>query len=290
MSESTVTYKREDGEEYKGNKTVTEVIIDDDVTEIAKEAFYDCTNLKTIVFSPNSKVKKIGRGAFADCTALEEVDLPNSLEELDIDFSGDDGVFQSCSNLKKVSFGSNLKIVGDRAFADTKVKAIVLKDKVTTIGEYAFHSCSNLSTVIWPESVTTVGIGVFEDCTELHELAGSDKQDVVIAYLKASPFAKLCITGKLEEAERIAEGNAEAVKQKDAGGRTPLNSFCQGGSSEEVRACKERSESTNMCLRDIEKSITDTFICNTAVVISAFISNVTDTSSPFLTCFARHRL
>ena len=66
----------------------------------------------------------------------------------------------------------------------------------------------------------------------------------VEAYLKASLFAKLCISGKVEEAKRAAEGDAETVKQKDAGGRTPLHSFCQYGSSEEVRACEVRSEST----------------------------------------------
>ena len=230
MSESTVTYKREDGEEYKGNKTVTEVIIDDDVTEIAKEAFYDCTNLKTIVFSPNSKVKKIGRGAFADCTALEEVDLPNSLEELDIDFSGDDGVFQSCSNLKKVSFGSNLKIVGAFAFSHTKVKAIVLKDKVTTIREYAFCECSNLSAFVWPDHVTTVGNNVFQDCTKLHELAGSWKQDDVIAYLKKAipPLVKLCINnGELEEIKQIVEEDPDAPKQTHGDSGTPLSYYCE---------------------------------------------------------------
>ena len=187
MSLRVVTYKKEDEgkeEKYKEKETIEKVIIDDEVTEIAVSAFFRCTKLKAIVFSSNCKVKKIGVCAFYGCTALEEVDLPNSLEELDINPSSAGGCFQSCSNLEKVSFGSNLKIVGAFAFSHTKVKAIVLKDKVTTIREYAFCECSNLSAFVWPDHVTTVGNNVFQDCTKLHELAGSWKQDDVIAYLK----------------------------------------------------------------------------------------------------------
>eukprot|EP00518_Triparma_eleuthera_P000756 CAMPEP_0182468032 /NCGR_PEP_ID=MMETSP1319-20130603/14876_1 /TAXON_ID=172717 /ORGANISM="Bolidomonas pacifica, Strain RCC208" /LENGTH=135 /DNA_ID=CAMNT_0024668195 /DNA_START=210 /DNA_END=614 /DNA_ORIENTATION=+ len=132
MSLRVVTYKKEDeGKvgEYREDQTIEKVIIDDEVTEIARYAFSQCTKLKVIVFSPNCKVKKIGYGAFYGCTALEEVDLPNSLEELE---GGSDGVFEHCRNLHKVSFGSNLKIVGACAFFNTKVKTILLKEKVTT--------------------------------------------------------------------------------------------------------------------------------------------------------------
>ena len=167
---------------HQGDKTIGKVIIDDEVTEIAAYAFNGCTKLKVIVFSPNCKVKKIGYDAFAKCTALEEVDFPNSLEELEGE-SGMLGAFGACSNLTKVSFGSNLKIVGEATFYQCiKLEAIVLKESVTTIGKIAFKGCSNLSTFVWTESVTTVGDDVFENCTKLHEVAGSDKQDDVIAY------------------------------------------------------------------------------------------------------------
>ena len=180
MSESTVVYKEEDGDKWKKNKTVTKVIIDDDVTEIPFDAFEACESLKVVVFSPNSKLKKIGNDAFYGCKALVEFVLPNSVEELE------GSAFRSCSNLQTVSLGSNLKIVDQNTF----------------------YNCSNLSTVIWPESITMVGEGVLKYCTKLHKLAGSDTQDVVVAYLKAiPPLIKWCITGKLEEAKRAVEGD-----------------------------------------------------------------------------------
>ena len=181
MSLRVVTYKKKDLKKYQWDKTIEKVIIDDEVTEIAAEAFLGCTKLKVIVFGPNCKVKKIGHGAFCQC-ALEEVDFPNSLEEIK-GKRNSTGAFAACANLQKMSFGSNLKIVGGAAFYQcTKLEAIVLKEKVTTIGEKAFTRCSNLSTFVWPKSVTTVGDEVFDDCAKLHELAGSDKQDDVIAY------------------------------------------------------------------------------------------------------------
>ena len=116
MSETTVTLRKADGTKWKGNKTITKVIIDDDVTEIAEDAFEHCQNLKVVVFSPNSKLKKIGKGAFYKCTALEEVDLPDSVEELKEGDFDCRGAFQYCSSLQKVSLGSNLKIIGYSAF------------------------------------------------------------------------------------------------------------------------------------------------------------------------------
>ena len=270
MSLRVVTYKKKDLKKYQWDKTIEKVIIDDEVTEIAAEAFLGCTKLKVIVFGPNCKVKKIGHGAFCQC-ALEEVDFPNSLEEIK-GKRNSTGAFAACANLQKMSFGSNLKIVGGAAFYQcTKLEAIVLKEKVTTIGEKAFTRCSNLSTFVWPKSVTTVGDEVFDDCAKLHELAGSDKQDDVIAYPKktTTPLVKLCINnGELEEIKQIVEEDPDAPKQTHGDSRTPLSYYCENGSSEEVlkllleqnpEAAKEKNDDNYTSLHYLggNSSITD---------------------------------
>ena len=165
-----------DGKRYNGDLTIETVIIGQGVTEIDARAFSACTNLREIGFRPNCKLTKLQIGAFAGCTALVEVNLPESLEIIHLNSEGYGGVFQDCTNLRKVTFGSNLKVIGREAFARTNMDTIEVKEGVTRIGERAFDCCSNLSTFTWPESIDTVGGRIFSGCRKLHERVGSDKQ------------------------------------------------------------------------------------------------------------------
>ena len=108
-----VTYRQGDRGKYSGDKLVEKVIVDDEVTAIGNRAFKGCTKLKEVVFSPNCRVKKIEEGAFCGCKALVEVNPPNSLEEIE---GGYTGVFDASSNLERVSFGENIKVIGRNAF------------------------------------------------------------------------------------------------------------------------------------------------------------------------------
>ena len=50
------------------------------------------------------------------------------------------------------------------------IRAVVMKDGVTSIGESAFSFCSSLSSIILPESVTSIGGSAFSFCSSLSSI------------------------------------------------------------------------------------------------------------------------
>ena len=52
-----------------------------------------------------------------------------------------------------------------------KVKRVIITDGVTSIGDYAFFNCVNLTSVEIPDSVTSIGDSAFSQCTSLTDIA-----------------------------------------------------------------------------------------------------------------------
>ena len=53
------------------------------------------------------------------------------------------------------------------AFYDSNITSVVIPDTVTSIGNYAFSSCSNLTSITIPSSVTSIGENAFWYCNSL---------------------------------------------------------------------------------------------------------------------------
>lgn len=95
-----------------------EFTVPETVKEIGENAFYICSNLRTIKFSDN--VEKIGDKAFLKCGNLAELSFPSSLKEIGVD------AFSYCDSLKKVEIPSSVQKIGDYAFfsAGTSIEKI----------------------------------------------------------------------------------------------------------------------------------------------------------------------
>ena len=51
--------------------------------------------------------------------------------------------------------------VGDRAFADTDIKSVIISENVRSIGWFAFDGCVKLKSITVPSSVTSIGYCAF---------------------------------------------------------------------------------------------------------------------------------
>ena len=118
--------------------------------ETGSYAFFDCTDLKTVVIP--STVTIIGDMAFAGCESLENIVLSPTVTVIG------EGAFEICKNLE----------------------SIVIPSAVTSIGDYAFMLCENLESIVIPESVKEIGEYAFA-LTEVELPFGYYQSDIKVS-------------------------------------------------------------------------------------------------------------
>ena len=67
--------------EFRGNKTITHVTIQQDATTIGAGAFDGCSSLASVVFTGGA-LQTIGEDAFFECTGLTEISFPEGLTSI----------------------------------------------------------------------------------------------------------------------------------------------------------------------------------------------------------------
>lgn len=168
---------------FPSSKEDTEFVILESVTELNSRAFYECSNLKSIILPKN--LKAIGAYAFSDCNELTEFVIPDGITELPegVFYQCDNlvsvkmpnsvtkigaGAFSECHNLSDAVIPSNVTEIGDRAYyACKKITSVTIPQGVKLIDDYAFWGCDGLTSVTIPEGVECISQAVFYGCDNL---------------------------------------------------------------------------------------------------------------------------
>lgn len=190
---NSVTYNSKDysvtsiGENaFYGCNNLNSVTIPDGVTSIGENAFYCCTSLTKITI-PDS-VTSIGNEAFGECSLLTGITIGNGVTSIG------DNAFFACNSLIEIKFKdmasycqidglaglmyidkSKVYIGGQKL---QEMTGITIPTGVTSIGSYAFYSCSSLMIIAIPDSVTSIGGYAFYNCEKLANITfdGTEKQ------------------------------------------------------------------------------------------------------------------
>lgn len=94
---------------FSQKNKIKKVVIEDGVTSIGNEAFYECDSITSITI-PNS-VTSIGEAAFDDCSSLTSITIPDSVTSIG------DYAFYGCGDLTSITFeGSTPPEFGKNAF------------------------------------------------------------------------------------------------------------------------------------------------------------------------------
>ncbi len=151
---------------FYGCEWLVEYTVPNSVEVIGEAAFANCYNLSNIEI-PDS-VKVIEGWAFQFTPSLTSIKLPNKLETLGY------GVFLSheyyaISGLTEIEIPASVKTIGDYAFGTCQnLTSVTFEDgsQLKEIGDAAFSGCG-LTTITIPEGVTSIGDYAFEWCNSL---------------------------------------------------------------------------------------------------------------------------
>ena len=177
--------------------SLADVVIPNKTQVIGDSAFSSCYNLERIIFG--EELTTIGSMAFAYCSKIDNIKIPNKVTIIET------GTFLLCSSLTSVTIPESVVEMEQSSFSGCPelIRIDVAKDNtmfssingvlfnktatelitypnsnssdysipqtVTTISDYAFADCINLSSVIIPRSVTKIGEYAFYGCYSLVE-------------------------------------------------------------------------------------------------------------------------
>ena len=155
------------GESAFYGTSIKEIAIPNSVAKIGDAAFYGCKELQELVLP--ERLEELGREVCVDCINLKSVTLPRNAA-ISEDFAG----FVGCYNLENFS-GENASadgrclVVNNRvyAFAPASLQEYSIPTDVTALADRSFAKCDRLTKVTIPSSVVSLGSGVFYNSSSL---------------------------------------------------------------------------------------------------------------------------
>ncbi len=172
---------------YLDNEPVTDITAEmlQGVKEIKSGAFSGCTSIASITI-PDS-VTSIGSSAFAGCNSLENI----TVEENNTMYSSQDGILYNKEKTQFIHIPNAIK------------GAITIPDEVTSIGDFAFYHCTNLTSITIPDSVTSIGRSAFYECTSLESVTFVNRTGWKVRYLNSENWTDVNADDPAHNAELL---------------------------------------------------------------------------------------
>ncbi len=142
-------------------------IISDEVANHTVEVVGSYTNYATHFTIPQTvihgaaayEVIRIGDEAFDNHKTIAVIELPNSITSI-----GYKAFYNS--TLKEIVIPESVTDIEEYAFGScSKLTSVTISDGVTSIGNNAFSYCSSLTSITIPNSVTNIGSYAFRNCS-----------------------------------------------------------------------------------------------------------------------------
>ncbi|MGC9940603.1 MAG: leucine-rich repeat domain-containing protein [Verrucomicrobiota bacterium] len=158
---------------YPAGITLSSYAIPDGVTNLGYFAFSGCPNLTSVTIPGG--VPAVGDFVFFNCVNLASVTIPATVTNIG------DSAFYGCLDLTNIavdsqnpSYGSLKGVLFNQPLTTLilyppgiKKGSYTIPGSVTSIGNYSFQGCDNLTNVTLPAGVISIGQQAFSSCTSL---------------------------------------------------------------------------------------------------------------------------
>ncbi|MCC8071270.1 MAG: leucine-rich repeat domain-containing protein [Bacteroidales bacterium] len=185
------------------NSAITSIFVSEKVTSIRDGSFYNCKQLKEVVFQGD--LESIGSSAFKDCKSLSLCNIPMTVTSIgDYAFcntglikvsipvsvsSMGQGVFSDCALLESLDIQANIAALPNATVTNSsKLEEIILGNGITTIEEKAISNCTSLTSIEFPSSLKVVCSEAFQGCSSLSRIILNEGIEV----LEDNAFHGLC--------------------------------------------------------------------------------------------------
>ena len=156
---------------FEGQDRVTTLVIPDSVVTVGQIAFAGMTSLVSAHW-PETYVGIFPDSVFWGCTSLTDINIPDGITQLG------GWCFYNCSALETVTIPESLTSIGKYCFmCDNENESSSLKSvkfsgtpAVTSMGNYAFKNCGELTDIEVPSTLKMLGVEVFRNCKSVERL------------------------------------------------------------------------------------------------------------------------
>lgn len=173
---------------YAPSKNEKRYTVPESIEWIGKHSFYKCKNLKEVTITKN--VAYMGNNAFSDCLNIVLIN-----ESPYFQYEGGLLYNRDFTQVYHYSLGS-------------KIKDVIIKTGVRTIGRNSFWNAKDIETIIIPETVRQIGYNPFAYCTNTEFKVHSPKYTTYNGILYSNDFHEVvCCTAKIAKSGTITLHN-----------------------------------------------------------------------------------
>lgn len=144
--------------QLSGITSLENLVIGDAPTKIGNDAFKDCDGLTSVTIG--NGVISIGSSAFQSCDSLTKVIIGNGVVTIGEEAFRTNNSLTSIGGKgsgASVEIPSNVRIIGRNAFSNCSFTDVVLPQGITTIEDYGFASCTQLTSITISSTVSSIG-------------------------------------------------------------------------------------------------------------------------------------